>query len=281
MSPISSKNSVPRFAETRRPVRGLSAPVNAPRTCPNSSDSASASGIAAMLTTTNGAGPAMARAVDHPRDDLLAGAGLAADEHARLGARDLIHALEDLLHRRVLADDGDAGSLTRAPARGRLGAGELAHHRVLEDRDVERFRDHVGGAHAQRFDGVGDGALLAEHDRRDRRAARARLLQDRDPVGAGQMHIRHAELERAGAQERDRVGAVVDGDRLVTEGLDQTNEPRVNRGIVVDQQNGALHESLTFIGLFPTVLEQFRCCSHHNTRSRTSRKSGQIRDGPR
>ena len=170
-----------------------------------------------------------------PRDDLLAGAGLAANQHARLGARHLIDALEHLLHRRVIADDGDAGSLTRAPGRRRLGAGQLAHHRLLEHRDVKRLRDHVGGAEAQRFDGVGDGALLAEHDRRHRRAARARLLQHREPVGAGQMHVGHAQLESAVAQQRNRVVAVGDGDCFVAEGLDQTNESRVNRGIVVDQ----------------------------------------------
>jgi len=49
------------------------------------------------------------------------------------------------------------------------------------------------------------------------------------------MHVGHAELERARAQQRDRFSAVVDGDCLVAEGLDQTDEPRVNRGIVVDQ----------------------------------------------
>jgi hypothetical protein len=178
---------------------------------------------------------ALASAVNHARDDLLAGAGLAADEHARVGACHLLDAVEHLLHRRVLADDGDARRLTRAPGCGRLGAGQLANHRVLEHRDVKRLRDHVGGAHAQRFDGVGDGALLAEHDRRHRRAARARLLQHGQPVGARQMHVRHAKLERARAQQRNRISAVVDGDCLVAEGLDQTDEPRVNRGIVVDQ----------------------------------------------
>ena len=169
------------------------------------------------------------------RDHLLAGPGLTANQHARLGAGDLIDALEHLLHRRVIADDGDAGSLTRPPGHGGLGAGQLAHHRLLEHRDVKRLRDDVGGAEAQRLDGVSDGSLLAEHDRRDRRAARARLLQHREPIGAAQMHVGHAQLESTVAQQHDRVVAVGDSDRFVAERLDQTNQSRVNRGIVVDQ----------------------------------------------
>ena len=95
------------------------------------------------------------------------------------------------------------------------------------------------------------------------------------------MQVGHAELERARAQQRDRVGAVVDGDRLVAEGLDQTDEPRVNRGIVVDQENCSLHESLRFIGLVPTVLEQFRCCSHHNSVHERRENSVKFVTGPR
>ena len=54
MSPISSRNSVPPFAAAKRPMRSRSAPVNAPRTWPNSSLSSSSSGIAPQFTATNG-----------------------------------------------------------------------------------------------------------------------------------------------------------------------------------------------------------------------------------
>ena len=56
----------------------------------------------------------LAGGVDQPGDDLLARAGLAADEHAGVGVGDLVDALEHQPHRRVIADDGDAG---RAAAR--------------------------------------------------------------------------------------------------------------------------------------------------------------------
>ena len=47
---------------------------------------------------------AAAREVDGARDDFLAGAALAADQHARAAARDLADQREDLAHRGALAD---------------------------------------------------------------------------------------------------------------------------------------------------------------------------------
>ena len=54
ISPISSRNTVPLSATSIRPFLFESAPVNAPRMWPNSSDSRSASGRAPQLTATNG-----------------------------------------------------------------------------------------------------------------------------------------------------------------------------------------------------------------------------------
>ncbi len=54
MSPISSRNSVPPLAAWNRPGWLATAPVNAPLTWPNSSDSSRFSGIAPQFTATNG-----------------------------------------------------------------------------------------------------------------------------------------------------------------------------------------------------------------------------------
>ena len=54
MSPISSRNSVPPSACSKRPRRMAWAPVNAPRSWPNSSLSSRSFGIAAVLIATNG-----------------------------------------------------------------------------------------------------------------------------------------------------------------------------------------------------------------------------------
>ena len=52
--PISSRKIVPPLASSKRPNLRRSAPVKAPFSCPNSSDSASVSGIAAQLNLMNG-----------------------------------------------------------------------------------------------------------------------------------------------------------------------------------------------------------------------------------
>ena len=55
MSPISSMKSVPPLACSNLPLRCLMAEVKAPRSWPNSSLSISSEGMAAQLTSTNGA----------------------------------------------------------------------------------------------------------------------------------------------------------------------------------------------------------------------------------
>ena len=52
-SPISSRNSVPPSAASKRPIRRSRAPVKAPFSCPKSSDATSADGIAAQFTRMN------------------------------------------------------------------------------------------------------------------------------------------------------------------------------------------------------------------------------------
>ena len=54
ISPSSSRNSVPRSPCSKRPRYADVAPVNAPRSCPNNSDSCNDTGIAAQLTGTKG-----------------------------------------------------------------------------------------------------------------------------------------------------------------------------------------------------------------------------------
>ena len=65
------------------------APVKAPRSWPNSSLSSSVSGSAPQLTATNGLRGARAAVVDRARDELLARAGLALDQHRRVEGRNL------------------------------------------------------------------------------------------------------------------------------------------------------------------------------------------------
>ena len=88
---------VPPSACSKRPMRCLSAPVNAPFSWPNSSDSSRFSCSAAQLTLTKLRAVAQRVVVDGAGDELLAGARLAADQHrgVALGhlANDAEHAL--------------------------------------------------------------------------------------------------------------------------------------------------------------------------------------------
>ena len=115
VSPISSRKIVPRPASANRPLRALTAPVNAPRVWPKSSDSSSGVGSAAQLTGTNGSAAATELAVNRAGDQLLAGAALAADQHR--GAR----------HRRLADElvDGD---------HPRVAAGEIAEREIADGR---------------------------------------------------------------------------------------------------------------------------------------------------
>ena len=81
ISPISSRKTVPRLADSKMPTRSRSAPVNAPRMAPNSSLSSSAGGDGRAIHRHERLRGALAEAVDHARHQLLAGAGLALDEH--------------------------------------------------------------------------------------------------------------------------------------------------------------------------------------------------------
>jgi hypothetical protein len=53
-----------------------------------------------------------------PRDELLSGAGLAANQHGRICIRDAAHDLEDLLNPRIMSEERDRTGRgeTRAPA---------------------------------------------------------------------------------------------------------------------------------------------------------------------
>ena len=104
---------LPPSASANLPFLLVVAPVNAPRTWPNSSDSSSVSGIAAQLTLISGMARCALRVVDRARDQLLAGPGLAGDEHRALGLGDQLGAIDHFLHRPAAADDAVVVELLR------------------------------------------------------------------------------------------------------------------------------------------------------------------------
>ena len=125
------------------------------------------------MIATNGKRRARAELVDRLRDELLAGARLAGDQHRRAGRRRL---LDDPVH------GADAGAVADDPAEASLLAklaAERSHlaQRVLpldrflqEDLQplrIDRLAQVVVGAFLDRFDGAVDGALRGQKDERD------------------------------------------------------------------------------------------------------------------
>ena len=100
----SSRKMVPPSAAPNLPSAAETAPVNAPFSCPNSSDSIRSCGIAPVCTGTNGPAVRARALVDRARHQLLAGAGLADDRaRSRRSAPPAVMLSNTLVHRRERA----------------------------------------------------------------------------------------------------------------------------------------------------------------------------------
>ena len=214
MSPISSRNSVPPSACSKRPRRELCAPVNAPRSWPKSSDSSRSFGMAAVLIAMNGPGARGAVPVQRTRDELLAGAGLAGDEHGGARLRQPSDRAKDLLHRGRLAQH------LRRAARRRLDRRLRGRfrHRAPDERhgmiDVERLRQVFEGAALEGRDGAVQVRVRGHDDHGKARKALLHLVEEREPRLARHPDVRdeHAgiapceRLQHFGVETNDSYG---------------------------------------------------------------------------
>ncbi len=141
MFAISSRNSVPPSASSKRPTRSFFASVNAPLTWPNISLSNTVSARLPMLTVTRLRSRRGERVVNQPRDEPLAAAALARDQHVRIRRRDALDRLEHGLHRRRFGDQRVAAAL-ELPVLG------LERARALQrpaERDLRAQHGRAGG----------------------------------------------------------------------------------------------------------------------------------------
>ena len=115
MSPTSSRNSVPRCASSRRPIRLIGAGERALLVSEQFAFE-QAGWNAAPLILMNGRCSPRAEIVDCAREQLLARAGLAEQQHGRSPVgRDNPGGFEDALQRPTLADD-----FAEAPSQAKL-----------------------------------------------------------------------------------------------------------------------------------------------------------------
>ena len=212
---------------------------DAPYTCKDSA-------VGARCTADPDPYPACATAnVDRVGDQLLTGAALARDHHRRLAGRDLIHDLEDALHRRADTDDVvRRHPIANACAQLAGLAAELLllEHLVEHDEElveVERLGQVLGGTRAHRIDRRGHRAERRHHDDGGGVLHRAQLLDQLDPVHPGHLEIGHHDVrgERLELAERlEGIGRGLDVVPLIAEELRQ-GSARVD--FVVDNEDAA------------------------------------------
>ena len=186
---------MPFDASSNLPSCCRCAPVNAPRSWPNSALSASSRGIAARLTAMNGASGVARLAVNQPRQQLLAGAALAEDQHRRRQLGDLVHQIDDVARHLARPDDelalGLVGDLRRQ--RQHLPVEILPLARVAHQRAqlvvVEILGDVVIGAVLHRLHGGLDLVDRRDHDDFDQAVVLLDDAQDFEAADAGQADV--------------------------------------------------------------------------------------------
>ena len=243
ISAISSRNSVPRSASSKQPARRSVAPVKAPFSWPKISLSSSVSGIAAQLIATNGCGRARAQLVDRLRDQLLAGAGLAEDQHRGRRRRGLLEHLIERAHRRAVADDpAEAAAIVQLPAQRLVLALLLVDlgeplEQALQLVRIERLGQVVLGAGLDRLDGGVDGALRGQQDHLDVVDLGLQRLQQLDAAHPRHDQVGDDDRRAEGGDFLERLGAV--GGLLggETPGPHQLGQAAAGRGIVFDDQD--------------------------------------------
>ena len=104
-SPISSRNSVPPSASSKRPWRRPTAPVNAPFSCPKSSLSIRLGGSAAQFTRTSARDRRRLRSCTARAKSSLPVPVSPSSRYRAVERRDLCEPLQRFTHHRALADD--------------------------------------------------------------------------------------------------------------------------------------------------------------------------------
>ena len=175
---------------------------------------------------------ARARAVNGAREQLLAGAGLAGDQHARVGVRDHARLLQAGFHRRAARDD--------------LGApfvGALRHardfHRALDVLEqlllVDGLRQEAERAALRRLDGVGNRAVRRQQQHAEAGPLALDFLQQLDAVHVVHAQIGHDEVRPEARQRGERFGRALDGLDVVVLGSQPDAQQAQQAGVVVDQ----------------------------------------------
>ena len=178
--------------------------------------------------------------MDGARDQLLAGAVLAVDQHAAVRRRGHLDLLAQLAHREALAHHHVLPIDARAQ-RAVLGLEIALAQRVANDQhglfERERLLDEIERAHLDRAHRGFDVAVAGDHHHLRIDLALAQPLQRHQTVDAGQPDVEHDDVE---GRARDSIEALLAARR----GLDvkplvaqHAAQRGAHPGFVVDDQN--------------------------------------------
>ena len=144
--------------------------------------------------------------MERPREELLAGAALAGEQHRALGGADPLQQADGGAQPRMGAHDRrHAGG----PEDGLLAA--LADRPLDQPRevvDLQRLLQEVVGAELHRLDGGAHRAVAGEHHDRHPRLGRPAGRQHLDPRDVGELQVGEHEVEGALGEEPDAGAAV-------------------------------------------------------------------------
>ena len=193
--------------------------------------------------------------MDRARDQLLADAALAANQHGDVAVGDLLDDLRDALHVRAVAPEQERAILVVAQLAAQLG--DLRDQaRLLDralDRGVERdlaeaFRivrldDVVGGAEPHRFDD-GRGVLAArQHDRLQVGLGGLQRAQRFEAVHPRHHHVEQHDVGRIALLDRgEQFVAARVGARVVAAQRQEGPQVVGKCGIVVDDGDERLFQ---------------------------------------
>jgi hypothetical protein len=178
--------------------------------------------------------------MDGARDELLADAALALNQHRGVGRRRAADGAHHLPQPGAVPDhlvpDFDR-FLQRPVLVAELplieGVAEADEHTVAR----ERLLDEIERAFLRRFDGGADRAVAGDDDHRQRIVHGAQSIEDLEPVHAGHLHIEQHQVRPLALREREPFLARRGADELVPFVFEGHLQRIANGGLVVNDQN--------------------------------------------
>src|SRR5579875_1373832 len=203
-------------------------------------------GHRAAIDRDEGLVAAGARAVDRARQQLLARAALAGDEHARVGPCDHVRLRQLLLHERAARDDLGAPVLVRgAEARDAQRLLHLVQQLLL----VDGLGEESEGAHLRRLHRIGNRAVCGEYNDLQPRPAMLQLLEQPDAIHLIHAQVGDHEVGTEAARGGERLNAALGGFHVIALRAQADREEAQQAGVVIDHEDAGV----AFTGLIHCV----------------------------